>query len=102
MEVAGDGMTADVDAEHADIEVDLKDRQWLQGSCVARRSRPLERALHEVTHLSLRTWCWFCMMGLSKDLYHARQKFGEMPSSQRPTRWDTLPEAVQTWAPVCA
>ena len=31
-----------------------------------------ERALHEITHIPLRTWCRHCMRGRSKDVYHAR------------------------------
>ena len=31
-----------------------------------------ERALHEITHIPLRTWCRHCMRGRSKDCYHAR------------------------------
>ena len=64
---------ANGDGEHADIEVDLEDQAVAPR--IARSPKEptsLERALHEVTHLPLRSWCRFCMMGRSKDAYHAR------------------------------
>ena len=66
-------MVANGDGEHADIEVDLEDQAVAPR--IARSPKEptsLERALHEVTHLPLRSWCRFCMMGRSKDAYHAR------------------------------
>lgn len=66
-------MTANGDGEHADIEVDLEDQA--AAPRIARSPKEptsLERTLHEVTHLPLRSWCRFCMMGRSKDAYHAR------------------------------
>ena len=51
-------MAADGDVEHADIQVDLKDQAV--ASTIARSPKEptsLEMALHEVTHLPLRTWC---------------------------------------------
>ena len=66
-EVAGNGMAADGDVEHANIEVELEDQ-----AVAPSIARSLERTLHEVTHLPLRTSCRFCMLGFSKDVYHAR------------------------------
>ena len=66
-------MMADGDGEHADIEGDLEDQAVAPR--IARSPKEptsLERTLHEVTHLPLRSWCRFCMMGRSKDAYHAR------------------------------
>ena len=72
-EVAGDGIAADGDVEHADVEVDLED-QAVAPRIVRSPKEPtsLERTLHEVTHLPLRTRCRFWMLGRSQDVYHDR------------------------------
>ena len=42
-----------------------------------REPTSLERQLHEITHIPMRSWCRHCMMGRSKDVYHARLGGGE-------------------------
>ena len=66
-------MAADGDVEHTEIEMELED-QAVAPRIARSPNEPasLERTFHEVTHLPLRTWCRFCMLGRSEDDYHAR------------------------------
>ena len=64
------------EGEKVDEEVIEIDEEARQGESPAARPRVArgpreptsqERALHEITHIPLRTWCRHCMWGRSKD-----------------------------------
>ena len=81
-EVAGDADGAVDEGDRVEeSEVINMDDEERHGEAQAARPRvarspreptSLERELHEVTHIPLRTWCRHCMLGRCKDAYHSR------------------------------
>ena len=74
-----DGMRATSDqaaGEEVDVDDEIQEGDpKTQKPRIARAPKEptsLERAIHEVTHIPIRTWCRHCMRGRGKDVYHTR------------------------------
>ena len=73
-EVRSDGVGRAEDAEIGPEEDDERNLNVQQPRVAADPGQPTarERALHDLLHMPFRTWCYDCLQGQGKDLYHLR------------------------------
>ena len=87
IDMDGNQRAEDGEAQNAEVDMDADGHAGESQALAPRVARSpreptsLERQLHEVTHLPMRSWCRHCMMGRSKDVYHA--KLGEVDDVPR-------------------